>query len=61
MIITLAHSLNMDVVAEGVENLTQFTELRAMGCNFVQGYLFSRPIDNQTIERFIASEQWRFS
>ena len=43
-VISLAHSLKLDVVAEGVENETQLEILRSLGCNKVQGYLFSPPI-----------------
>ncbi len=44
-IVTLAHNFNMTVVAEGVETDSQSTELKAMGCQQAQGYLFSRPVD----------------
>ena len=44
MIINLAHSLKLNVVAEGVETDGQSSLLRAMGCDFVQGYLYSKPI-----------------
>lgn len=43
-IITLAHSLNLGVIAEGVETVDQFECLRKLGCDAVQGYLFSRPV-----------------
>ena len=43
-VIALAHSLALDVVAEGVENETQLEILRNLGCNKVQGYLFSPPV-----------------
>ena len=43
-IITMAHSLGMKVVAEGVENRQQLTFLAENGCDEVQGYLFSRPL-----------------
>ena len=43
-IVTLAHSLDLTVVAEGVETLEQLHYLQALGCNKIQGYLFSRPI-----------------
>jgi diguanylate cyclase (GGDEF)-like protein len=43
-IITMAHGLGMDVVAEGVETEEQLKFLRRHQCRFVQGYLFSRPL-----------------
>lgn len=43
-IIDLAHSLGYEVVAEGVENIEQLEALCAMGCEHIQGYLFSRPV-----------------
>ena len=44
-IIALAHSLHLDVVAEGVETEQQLEYLRAWRCRFFQGYLFSKPTD----------------
>jgi len=44
-IIMLAHSLGMDVVAEGVETAQHLAQLRALGCEFGQGYFFSKPVD----------------
>lgn len=44
-IISLAASLELDVVAEGIERSEQRDELRSMGCRLGQGYLFSRPLD----------------
>jgi diguanylate cyclase (GGDEF)-like protein len=43
-VIALAHSLALDVIAEGVETEAQLEILRSQGCNKVQGYLFSPPI-----------------
>lgn len=43
-IIVMAHKLNMRVVAEGVETVQQMELLKAAGCDFAQGYYFSRPI-----------------
>jgi len=43
-VVSLAKSLSMDVVAEGVEQEAQLTQLRAMGCQHVQGFLLSRPL-----------------
>lgn len=44
-IVMMTHGLGMEVVAEGVENDIQLNQLRALGCEFVQGYLISKPID----------------
>jgi diguanylate cyclase (GGDEF)-like protein/PAS domain S-box-containing protein len=44
-IVTLARSLDMDVIAEGVETREQLRQLSALGCDYGQGYLFSRPVD----------------
>jgi EAL domain-containing protein (putative c-di-GMP-specific phosphodiesterase class I) len=44
MIINLAHSLKLNVVAEGVETADQSSILRSLECDLVQGYLYSKPI-----------------
>jgi diguanylate cyclase (GGDEF)-like protein len=43
-VINLAHSLNLKVVAEGVENLEQLCELKRFGCDEIQGYYVDRPL-----------------
>ncbi|HEX8557434.1 MAG TPA: EAL domain-containing protein [Pyrinomonadaceae bacterium] len=43
-IVTLARSLDMDVIAEGVETREQLRRLGSLGCDYGQGYLFSRPV-----------------
>src|SRR5688572_6566634 len=45
---TMAQQLGLRVVAEGIEKEEQLGLLRALGCDFGQGYLFSRPIDAET-------------
>ena len=40
----MAHSMNMHVVAEGVEEEAQLKILQDMGCDSIQGYLISRPV-----------------
>jgi len=43
-IIAMARSLNLNVIAEGVEQLSQLAFLRARGCNLIQGFLISRAL-----------------
>ena len=43
-IVTMAHSLKMQVVGEGVEQLEQRRLLKEVNCDMAQGYLFSRPL-----------------
>ncbi len=58
-IISLAQSLGLKVVAEGVENEYQMLLLREMGCEFGQGYLFSRPLDAAAATELLKSNpQW---
>ncbi len=52
-IIALARSLGLRVVAEGVENLRQMEVLHRLGCNLMQGYLFSRPRLPDEIESWL--------
>jgi diguanylate cyclase (GGDEF)-like protein/PAS domain S-box-containing protein len=53
-ILLLAQNLGMDVVAEGVETREQLALLRKLGCEYGQGYLFSRPADVDGAEQIIA-------
>lgn len=47
-ILDLAKALSMETTAEGVESEDQLAELQSRGCNTIQGYLFSRPVDGST-------------
>jgi diguanylate cyclase (GGDEF)-like protein/PAS domain S-box-containing protein len=62
-IITLAHALGMDVVAEGVETEEQVRSLRELGCELAQGRYFFSPLDAEQIEeRFLptsSSSGWQ--
>lgn len=55
-IINLGHSLGMSVVAEGVETEEQFDYLRGEGADVVQGFLFSRPLPQDEMERVLRVE-----
>ena len=58
-IITLAHMLNMDVIAEGIETTSQLAQLKLLQCEYGQGFFFSRPLCKEKAEAFIAnSPQW---
>ena len=50
----MAHKLNLDVVAEGVETREQALLLRQFSCDQIQGYWVSRPLPAADIERFAA-------
>jgi diguanylate cyclase (GGDEF)-like protein len=49
-IVTLAHSMNLNVVAEGVETEDQSSLLRVIGCDEMQGFLFSKPLPCEVFE-----------
>jgi len=58
-IITLAHSLGMDVIAEGVETHEQFARLALLGCEYGQGYHFSKPVsDDEATALLDAAPRW---
>lgn len=54
-ILMLGENLGIEVVAEGIETPSQLEKLRSLGCRLGQGYLFSRPIDRETAEDFLAA------
>ncbi|HEX7028498.1 MAG TPA: EAL domain-containing protein [Gammaproteobacteria bacterium] len=54
-IIDLAHDLDMEVIAEGVETQGQFQILSRMGCHYAQGYYISKPLSTEDVERFLVS------
>ena len=52
-IVRMARWLNLPVIAEGVETQKQAAYLASIGCEYMQGYLFSRPVDRETFERML--------
>jgi diguanylate cyclase (GGDEF)-like protein/PAS domain S-box-containing protein len=59
-IIRLAHSLKLEVIAEGVETLNQQELLRSRDCDYLQGYFFSKPVPFEEIQKLIG-DQWTAS
>ena len=55
LIIDIAAYLKVPVIAEGVETEEQLTTLKKLGCDYVQGYYFSRPVPPEEFESFITA------
>jgi diguanylate cyclase (GGDEF)-like protein len=59
-VIALAKALDLRVVAEGIESVHQFHQLRILGCEYGQGYLFSKPLQIRDIERLLVDKnRWQ--
>jgi diguanylate cyclase (GGDEF)-like protein/PAS domain S-box-containing protein len=59
LIVTLGRKMNLRVIAEGIENSKQLERLREVGCEFGQGYLFSRPVEADAAERIWRQQRFR--
>ncbi|MBI4848826.1 MAG: EAL domain-containing protein [Nitrospirae bacterium] len=57
LIVTLAHNLYMNVIAEGVETVEQYNLLCNLQCGYVQGFLFSRPLKVKDVETVLRQGQ----
>ena len=57
-IIAMSRSLRLDVTAEGVETKQQLSMLRALGCNYVQGYLLGRPRSASQLDLNAGKPRW---
>jgi diguanylate cyclase (GGDEF)-like protein/PAS domain S-box-containing protein len=55
-IVMMAHKLGMRVIAEGIETPEQLDLLQQAGCDYGQGYLFSKAVPPETVSRWLASE-----
>jgi EAL domain-containing protein (putative c-di-GMP-specific phosphodiesterase class I) len=53
-IVDLAHALGLTVIAEGVEDEATWTRLAEMGCDFVQGYVLTRPLPPDQFSEWLA-------
>ncbi len=58
-IVALAHNLSMDVIAEGVETAEELEILQELGCEYIQGYLISKPLESGHVEDFLEEESCR--
>jgi EAL domain-containing protein (putative c-di-GMP-specific phosphodiesterase class I)/GGDEF domain-containing protein len=56
-IIELAHKLNLKVIAEGVEDESVLNELKTLGCDFAQGYYYSKPVEVGDLVTFIGKRK----
>ena len=55
LIVDFAHTLGLEVTAEGVEDERQVTSLTAMNCDLAQGFYFSRPLGNEAARALVAT------
>lgn len=58
-VVTLAHNLNLEVVAEGVETKEHLKYLNELECDIIQGYLVSKPISSSEVENFF--KEWNLA
>jgi EAL domain-containing protein (putative c-di-GMP-specific phosphodiesterase class I) len=56
-IVSLARTLGLKVVAEGVENTFQLEELKRLDCDAAQGFLFAEPMTIEELERFLTRDE----
>ncbi|MDP7537465.1 MAG: EAL domain-containing protein [Methylococcales bacterium] len=56
VVLTMARTLNLEVIAEGVETQEQFDVLNKLKCSGFQGYLFSKPLVAQAIKELISHD-----
>ena len=58
-IINIAHSLELDVVAEGVESKAQYELLKSLRCNKMQGFVVAKPLPPEECEQYL-TDHWRY-
>ena len=56
-IISMGHIMGFDVISEGVEDPAQLQALKDIGCDFVQGFIWGRPLSSQEVEKLIADTE----
>jgi EAL domain-containing protein (putative c-di-GMP-specific phosphodiesterase class I) len=55
-IISMGHIMGLDVISEGVEATEQLNALRSIGCDYVQGYIWGRPMSAEDAEKLVINE-----
>jgi EAL domain-containing protein (putative c-di-GMP-specific phosphodiesterase class I) len=61
VMLQMSHDLGHTVIAEGVETMKQYEFLKEAGCDYIQGYYFSRPLYSDDAEDFLAEREKRLS
>ena len=56
-VVTMAHRMHLNVVAEGIETEEQKERLQAMGCDYAQGYFFAKPMSAEEFEVLLKKRQ----
>jgi EAL domain-containing protein (putative c-di-GMP-specific phosphodiesterase class I) len=56
-ILNLGRSLNLKVLAEGVESKEQVDILKEMGCDYIQGYYYSKPLSSEDFDKLLKSNK----
>ena len=54
-IISIGHIMNFEVISEGVEEPEQLETLRSIGCDFIQGFIWGRPLSPDDAEKLVLS------
>jgi EAL domain-containing protein (putative c-di-GMP-specific phosphodiesterase class I) len=57
-IISLGHSINIKIVAEGIENIATYNLLKDLKCDLGQGYLFSEPLRSEELIGWLKNSPW---
>jgi len=58
-IVDIGKSMDIEIVAEGVETREHAAILRDLGCDILQGYAFAKPMPREALEAFLAAQSWR--
>lgn len=59
-IVVLAHTLKMDVIAEGIESAEQLAAVQSLGCEYGQGYYFDRPLTSEQVDKLVREQAFNF-